>query len=72
MDSQKRWKQTYVYEREDDQYVLFKNVLTYLSQVILHVEEVCVLGLVNHSFDEVFGLMDDGEVEQPRETEQET
>lgn len=29
------------------------------------VEEVCVLGLVNHGFDVVFGLMDDGKVKHP-------
>lgn len=41
----------------------------YLSQVILCVEEVCVLGLISHCFDVVLGLVDDGQVEQPVDTE---
>lgn len=41
----------------------------YLSLVILCVEEVCVLGQVDHGSDVVLGLVDDGQVEQPVETE---
>lgn len=40
-------------------------VLTYLSLVILCVEEVCVSGQVYHCSDIVLGLVDDGQVEQP-------
>lgn len=43
--------------------------ITYLSLVILCVEEVCVLGQVYHFSDIVLGLVDDGQVEQPAQTE---
>lgn len=42
----------------------------YLSLVILCVEEVCVLGHFYHFSDIVLGLVDDGQVEQPAETEE--
>lgn len=41
----------------------------YLSLVVLCVEEVCVLGQAYHCSDIVLGLVDDGQVEQPIETE---
>lgn len=43
--------------------------LSYLSLVILCVEEVCVPGQLYHRSDVVLGLVDDGQVEQPVETE---
>lgn len=45
--------------------------LTYLSLVVLCVEELCVLGKVDHCSDVVLGLVDDGQVEQPVEAERE-
>lgn len=41
----------------------------YLSQVILCIEETRVPWKVNHSFGVVLCLVDDGQVEQPVETE---
>lgn len=43
--------------------------LTYLSLVIMYVEEVCVPGQVYHRSDIVLGLVDDGQVEQPIDRE---
>lgn len=51
---------------------LFKSPLStspYLSLVILSVEEVCIPGQVYHCSDVVLGLVNDGQVEQPAETE---
>lgn len=42
---------------------------THLSLVVLLVEEVCVARQVYHCLDVVFGLVDDGQVEQPADTE---
>lgn len=42
--------------------------LLYLSQVVLYVEELCVFRQVDHPSDVVFGLVDDGHVEQPADT----
>ena len=49
-----------------------KDMSANLSQVILCVEEVFVLRQVNHLFDIVFSLMDNGQVEQPVEKEEKT
>lgn len=38
---------------------------THLSLVVLDVEEFCVARQVDHCFDVVAGLVDDGQVEQP-------
>lgn len=43
--------------------------VTHLSLVVLEVEEVCVAGQVYHCLYVVFGLVDDGQVEQPASTE---
>lgn len=40
---------------------------SYLSLVVLSVEEVCVPGQVYHSSDVVLGLVNDGQVQQPEE-----
>lgn len=37
--------------------------IPHLSLVVLYVEEFCVAGQVDHCFDVVFGLVDDGQVE---------
>lgn len=42
--------------------------LSYLSLVVLCVEEVCVPGQLYHRSDVVLGLVDDGQVEQPVQT----
>lgn len=41
---------------------------THLSLVVLYVEEFCVARQVNHRFDVVAGLVDDGQVEQPADS----
>lgn len=55
-------------------YYLFKSLLltsSYLSLVILSVEEVCIPGQVYHCSDVILGLVNDGQVEQPTERQRE-
>lgn len=42
---------------------------THLSLVVLYVEELCVARQVDHCFDVVAGLVDDGQVEQPADSQ---
>lgn len=45
-----------------------EDFVAHLSQVILRIEEVCVLCHVNHFLGEIFGFVDDSQVKQPART----
>lgn len=45
----------------------YTETFSYLSLVVLSVEEVCVPGQVYHGSDVVLGLVNDGQVQQPEE-----
>lgn len=74
MERSLRWEENKIFTAANGRKFKKKTILrrhqcgTHLSLVVLYVEEMCVARQVDHCFDVVAGLVDDGQVEQPADT----